>query len=48
MKMGFNSKERSKRDWTNLLAAADPRFQIKSIVRPENAQAQVIEVVFGA
>lgn len=48
MKMGFNGKERSRRDWTNLFASVDPRFQVVNITRPDGAHDSVIEVVFGA
>lgn len=48
MKIGFNGKERSKRDWTSLLASVDPRFQLKNVTRPEGAHDSVIEVVFDA
>ncbi|GAW25505.1 putative o- protein [Rosellinia necatrix] len=48
MKVGFNGKERSRRGWEAVLAAADARFRIESIVQPEGATDAVIEVVFGA
>lgn len=48
MKIGFNGKERSKRDWTSLLASVDPRFQLGSITMPDGAHDSVIEMVFGA
>ncbi|KAI1170345.1 S-adenosyl-L-methionine-dependent methyltransferase [Nemania sp. FL0916] len=48
MKIGFNGKERSRRGWESVLAEADPRFRIESIVRPEGATDAVIEVAFDA
>ncbi|KAK7755829.1 hypothetical protein SLS62_002114 [Diatrype stigma] len=48
MKIGFNGKERSKRDWTNLFASVDTRFRIANITRPDGAHDSVIEVTFGA
>ncbi|KAI0459503.1 S-adenosyl-L-methionine-dependent methyltransferase [Xylaria acuta] len=48
MKVGFNGKERSRRGWEAVLAEADPRFRIESIVQPEGANNAIIEIVFGA
>ncbi|KAI2626775.1 S-adenosyl-L-methionine-dependent methyltransferase [Hypoxylon sp. NC1633] len=48
MKSGFNGKERSKKGWETLLAAADERLRIASIMRPEGAHDSVIEIVFDA
>ncbi|TRX96971.1 hypothetical protein FHL15_002277 [Xylaria flabelliformis] len=48
MKVGFNGKERSRRGWEAVLAEANPRFRIESIVKPEGASDAVIEIVFGA
>ncbi|KAI8947734.1 S-adenosyl-L-methionine-dependent methyltransferase [Xylaria longipes] len=47
MKVGFNGKERSRRGWEAVLAEADSRFRIESIVQPEGANNAVIEIVFG-
>ncbi|KAI0813815.1 S-adenosyl-L-methionine-dependent methyltransferase [Xylaria sp. FL0064] len=48
MKIGFNGKERSRRGWESILAEADKRFRIESIVQPEGAVDAVIEIVFDA
>ncbi|KAI1396518.1 S-adenosyl-L-methionine-dependent methyltransferase [Hypoxylon fuscum] len=48
MKAGFNGKERSEHGWETLLAAADERFRIANITRPEGAHDSVIEIVFDA
>ncbi|KAI0881999.1 S-adenosyl-L-methionine-dependent methyltransferase [Annulohypoxylon maeteangense] len=48
MMAGFNGKERSKGGWEALLAAADKRFRIANITRPDGAHDSVIEVVFDA
>ncbi|KAI0431613.1 S-adenosyl-L-methionine-dependent methyltransferase [Xylaria sp. FL1042] len=48
MKIGFNGKERSRHGWESILAEADQRFRIESIVQPEGAVDAVIEVVFDA
>ncbi|KAL7626526.1 hypothetical protein AAE478_003298 [Parahypoxylon ruwenzoriense] len=46
MKAGFNGKERSKRGWEALVAAADQRLRIANIISPEGANDSVIEIVF--
>ncbi|TGJ78244.1 hypothetical protein E0Z10_g10524 [Xylaria hypoxylon] len=46
MKISFNGKERSKRNWESIFAEADKRFRIESIVQPEGAVDAIIEVVF--
>ncbi|KAI1087125.1 S-adenosyl-L-methionine-dependent methyltransferase [Rostrohypoxylon terebratum] len=48
MMSGFKGKERTRSGWEDLLAAADERFRIVNIVRPEGAHNSVIEVVFDA
>ncbi|KAI0415484.1 S-adenosyl-L-methionine-dependent methyltransferase [Xylaria grammica] len=48
MKVGFNGKERSRHGWESILAEADKRFRIESIVQPEGAVDAVIEIVFDA
>ncbi|KAI0466836.1 S-adenosyl-L-methionine-dependent methyltransferase [Xylaria cf. heliscus] len=48
MKVGFNGKERSRRGWEAVLAEADPRYRIESIVQPKGANNAVIGIVFGA
>ncbi|KAI1357803.1 S-adenosyl-L-methionine-dependent methyltransferase [Xylaria arbuscula] len=48
MKVGFNGKERSRRGWEDVFAAADKRYRIQSIVQPKGAVDAVIEVVFDA
>lgn len=48
MKIGFNAKERSQQDWTDLFAMADPKLKIKSIVKPAGSHNSIIEVEFGA
>ncbi|KAI1103750.1 S-adenosyl-L-methionine-dependent methyltransferase [Jackrogersella minutella] len=46
MMAGFNGKERSRSGWETLLAAADKRFRIVNIIRPDGAHDSVIEIVF--
>ncbi|OTB01375.1 hypothetical protein M426DRAFT_64179 [Hypoxylon sp. CI-4A] len=46
MMSGFNAKERSRRDWENLLAAADTRLRIVNVTQPKDAHDAVIEIVF--
>ncbi|KAI1502262.1 S-adenosyl-L-methionine-dependent methyltransferase [Biscogniauxia marginata] len=46
MRTVFNGKERSLDDWKRLLAAADPRFELKQVTTPEGAKLSVIEVVW--
>ncbi|KAI1335233.1 S-adenosyl-L-methionine-dependent methyltransferase [Xylariaceae sp. FL0016] len=46
MQLAGNAKERSAADWTALLAEADTRFQIKSIVTPPHSALSIIEVVW--
>ncbi|XXG96414.1 hypothetical protein Hte_002696 [Hypoxylon texense] len=48
MKSGFNGKERSRRGWETLLAAADGRLRIANIIKPDGAHDSVIEIVFDA
>ncbi|KAI1127751.1 O-methyltransferase-domain-containing protein [Nemania abortiva] len=48
MKVGFNGKERSRHGWESVLAEADGRFRIASIVEPKGATDAIIEVVFDA
>lgn len=48
MMSGFNAKERNREGWEGMLAGADERFSIVSIVSPKGGQDSVIEVVFDA
>ena len=42
----FNGAERTRAQWTSLLHAADERFVIENIVRPEGSTMSIIEVVW--
>ena len=44
----FNSLERTRAQWTDLFRAADERFVIESIVRPEGSAMSIIEVRWKA
>ncbi len=46
MKITFNAKNRSTRDWHNLFAKADERFRIVSIRTPPSSALSIIEVVW--
>ncbi|OGM43332.1 hypothetical protein ABOM_008734 [Aspergillus bombycis] len=46
MMQAFNSHERDRGDWEDLLAAADPRLQLVQIVQPFGSVMSVLEVVF--
>ncbi|GAP85193.1 putative S-adenosyl-L-methionine-dependent methyltransferase [Rosellinia necatrix] len=46
VKMGLNAKERTEEEWKSLLAGADKRFKIQSIVSPPCAIHSVIEVTW--
>ena len=43
MKQLFNAKERDKDDWIQLFRAADPRFQLVQITKPELSELSIIE-----
>lgn len=44
----FNAAQRTKAQWVGLLQAADERFVVQNIVRPEGSAMSVIEVVLKA
>ncbi|KAI0886388.1 S-adenosyl-L-methionine-dependent methyltransferase [Annulohypoxylon maeteangense] len=46
VKMALNAKERTKREWEELLLAADEGFRIASIVSPANSAHSIIEIVW--
>lgn len=46
MLQAFNSLERDLEDWKEILAAADPRLALVSVVQPTGSVMSVIEVVF--
>ncbi|KAI0014533.1 S-adenosyl-L-methionine-dependent methyltransferase [Xylariomycetidae sp. FL0641] len=46
MQLGANAKERSRDDWAALLAEADGRFKLVSIVSPKNSALSIIEVAW--
>ncbi|KAI0143475.1 S-adenosyl-L-methionine-dependent methyltransferase [Xylariaceae sp. FL1272] len=46
MQLGANAKERTRDDWARLIAEADGRFAIKSIVTPAHSALSLIEVVW--
>ena len=41
----LNSQERSKDEWVQLVAAADPRLRIANIEKPPGSDDSIIEVV---
>ena len=43
----YNSQERGKDEWAQLVAAADPRLRIASIEKPLGSDDSVIEVVLS-
>ena len=43
----LNSQERSKDEWVQLVAAADPRLRIASIEKPMGSDDSIIEVVLS-
>ena len=43
----FNSQERSKDEWTQLVAAANPRLRIASIEKPLGNDDSIIEGALG-
>jgi hypothetical protein len=47
VKMGLNAKERTRQDWENLLANADPRFELESIITPPQSVLSIIQVIWG-
>ncbi|KAF2972751.1 hypothetical protein GQX73_g788 [Xylaria multiplex] len=46
VKMGLNAKERTEDEWRQLLASADERFKIQSIICPPCAVHSIIEIVW--
>lgn len=42
----FNGKERSEDEWRGLLARADPRFRLRSVVRLSSGPLAMMEVVW--
>jgi hypothetical protein len=42
----FNSRERTTAEWKALIAEADPRFVVKSIIEPKGSALGVLEVVW--
>ena len=46
MMTAWNSKERTEKDWRQLFAQADPRFEFVGVKRPRQSELQIIEVVF--
>ena len=42
----FNGAERTRAQWTDLLYAADERFVIQNVIRPEGSTMSIIEVVW--
>ncbi|XDG05314.1 hypothetical protein ABKA04_004929 [Annulohypoxylon sp. FPYF3050] len=46
VKMGLNSKERTREEWSELLSRADKRFNIESIISPPYSVYSIIEVVW--
>lgn len=47
MKMAFNGKDRSRRDWLNLFQEADKGFKIVSIETPPQSALAIIEAVWN-
>lgn len=43
----LNSQERSKDEWGQLVAAADPRLRIASIEKPLGSDDSIIEIVLS-
>ncbi|RYO80891.1 hypothetical protein DL766_010442 [Monosporascus sp. MC13-8B] len=46
--MAANAKERSREEWTELVATADKRFEIVSIISPPHSKLSTIEIVCEA
>lgn len=46
MQICANAKERSRDDWTALLALADERFEIESITTPPHSALSIIQVIW--
>lgn len=46
VKMGLNSRERTREEWSELLSRADKRFKIESIISPPYSVHSIIEVVW--
>lgn len=40
----FNGAERTKREFENLLEAADPRLKMTKVVKPEGSAMSIIEI----
>jgi len=41
----LNAKERTLRDWTELVAKADSRLKISTVSKPTGSQMSIIELV---
>jgi 6-hydroxytryprostatin B O-methyltransferase len=46
MMAALNAKERTRKDWTDLIGSADPRLTVKAFKQPPGSAASLIEVVF--
>ncbi|RYO82876.1 hypothetical protein DL762_006397 [Monosporascus cannonballus] len=44
----FNGQERTVKEWTALLAEADPRFVVKQVIEPKGSALGIIEAVWDA
>ena len=45
--LGFqNSLERTRKNWEDLIKAADERFELKSVKTPKGSRLSVIEVTW--
>ncbi|RYP66866.1 hypothetical protein DL769_005898 [Monosporascus sp. CRB-8-3] len=44
----FNGQERTVKEWTALLAEADPRFVVKQVIEPKGSALGIIEAVWNA
>lgn len=45
--LGWNSLERTARDWQDLFARADPRYEFLGTKTPEGSLISVIEAVYN-
>ncbi|KAI0179266.1 S-adenosyl-L-methionine-dependent methyltransferase [Hypoxylon sp. FL1284] len=47
VKLGLNAKERTLEEWTAIVAKADARFEVTSVVSPSHSMYSTIEITWG-